>query len=157
MKNSPERAPPPKVWRVDVSIEAYLMTDTEEVAAIPLVEERLEVGRRQVESGRVRVRVAVDQREEVVPAELVHDRIEVRRVPRNVAVSELPGVRLEGDTTIIPVVEEQLVVEKRLVLVEEIHVVRRTETAVQQVPVTLRSERAEIEREERDVAEGAGR
>lgn len=133
------------------------MTEAEEVAAIPLVEERLEVGKRQVESGRVKVRVAVDTREEMVPAELARDEIEVRRVPRNVAVAELPGVRLEGDTTIIPVVEEQLVVEKRLVLVEEIHVVRRTETSVEQIPVTLRSERAEIEREARSVPEGAGR
>lgn len=133
------------------------MTETEEVAAIPLVEERLEVGKRRVESGRVKVRVAVDTREEIVPAELAHDEVEIRRVPRNEAVTELPGVRLEGDTTIIPVVEEQLVVEKRLVLVEEIHVVRRTRTAVQDIPVTLRSERAEIEREERNVPEGADR
>jgi uncharacterized protein (TIGR02271 family) len=133
------------------------MTQTEEVAAIPLVEERLEVGKRRVESGRVRVRVAVDTREEIVPAELDRDEVEVRRVPRNVAVSELPGVRLEGDTTIIPVVEEQLVVEKRLVLVEEIHVVRRTRTTVEEIPVALRSERAEIEREARHVPEGAGR
>lgn len=131
------------------------MTHAEEVAAIPLVEERLEVGKRRVESGRVRVRVAVDTREETVPAELAHDQVEIRRVPRNVAVNEIPGVRLEGETTIIPVVEEQLVVEKRLVLVEEIHVVRRTETKVEQVPVTLRSERAEIEREKRNVPEGA--
>jgi uncharacterized protein (TIGR02271 family) len=123
------------------------MTETEEVAAIPLVEERLEVGKRQVESGRVKVRVAVDTREEMVPAELRRDQVEIRRVPRNVAVSELPSVRLEGDTTIIPVVEEQLVVEKRLVLVEEIHVLRRTETKVEEIPVVLRSERAEIERE----------
>jgi len=131
------------------------MTETEEVAAIPLVEERLEVGKRQVESGRVSVRVAVDTREEIVPAKLAHDEVEVRRVPRNVAVTELPGVRLEGDTTIIPVVEEQLVFEKRLVLVEEIHVVRRTRTAVEEIPVVLRSERAEIERDGRDIREGA--
>ena len=133
------------------------MTQAEEVAAIPLVEERLEVGKRRVESGRVKVRVAVDRREEMVPAELAHDQVQIRRIPRNVAVIELPGVRLEGDTTIIPVVEEQLVVEKRLVLVEEIHVIRRTETSVEQVPVTLLSERAEIEREERNVLEGAAK
>lgn len=133
------------------------MTETDEVAAIPLVEERLQVGKRQVESGRVKVRVAVDTREEIVPAELAHDEVEIRHVPRNVAVTELPGVRLEGETTIIPVVEEQLVVEKRLVLVEEIHVVRRSRTAVEEIPVTLRSERAEIERENRNVPEGAGR
>ncbi|HEX8062045.1 MAG TPA: YsnF/AvaK domain-containing protein [Allosphingosinicella sp.] len=133
------------------------MTEAEEVAAIPLVEERLTVGKKRIESGRVKVRVAVDTREEIVPAELARDEVEVRRVPRNVAVTELPGVRLEGDTTIIPVVEEQLVVEKRLVLVEEIHVVRRTQTSVEQIPVTLRSERAEIERDGPNLSEGAGR
>src|SRR5687768_2289863 len=132
------------------------MTETEEVAAIPLVEERLEVGKRQVESGRIKVRVAVDSREEIVPAELSHDEVEIRRVSRNMPVSELPAVRLEGDTTIIPVVEEQLVDEKRLVLVEEIHVVRRTRTTVEEIPVMLRSERAEVEREGRQV-EGAVR
>ncbi len=73
------------------------MKEAEEVAAIPLVEERLEVGKRQVESGRVKVRVEVDTREEVVPAELAHDEVEIRRVPRNVAVTEIPGVRIEGD------------------------------------------------------------
>jgi uncharacterized protein (TIGR02271 family) len=123
------------------------MKEAEEVAAIPLVEERLEVGKRQVQSGRVKVRVAVDTREETVPAELRHDQVEIRRVPRNVSATELPAVRLEGETTIIPVVEEQLVVEKRLVLVEEIHVARRSETKVEEIPVVLRSERAEIERE----------
>jgi len=133
------------------------MAEAEEVAAIPLVEERLEVGKRRVESGRVKVRVAVDTREEIVPTELARDEVEIRRVPRNVAVDALPAVRIEGDTTIIPVVEEQLVLEKRLVLVEEIHVARRTRTIVEEIPVTLRSERAEIEREARDVREGAGR
>ncbi|MEA3009682.1 MAG: hypothetical protein QOJ91_1374 [Sphingomonadales bacterium] len=133
------------------------MEQAEEVAAIPLVEERLEVGKRQVESGRIKVRVAVDSREETVAAELARDEVEIRRVPRNVAVADLPGVRLEGDTTIIPVVEEQLVVEKRLVLVEEIYVVRRTRTEVEEIPVLLRSERAEVEREERGTGEGAER
>jgi uncharacterized protein (TIGR02271 family) len=136
------------------------MADAEEVAAIPLVEERLAVSKRAVESGRLRVRIAVDEREERVPAELAHDEIEVERVPRNIAVSELPAVRLEGGTTIIPVVEEQLVVEKRLVLVEEIHIHRRTATSVEEIPVLLRSERAVVERdgalEEPAAADGDG-
>lgn len=123
------------------------MKDAEEVATIPLVEERLEVGKRQVESGRVKVRIEVDSKAQAVPAELSHDEVEIRRVPLNLPLSELPAVRLEGDTTVIPVVEEQLVVEKRLVLVEEIHVVKRSRTAVEDIEVVLRSERAEIERE----------
>jgi stress response protein YsnF len=68
-------------------------------------------------------------------------------VPRNERLTEMPHVRLEGSTTIIPVVEELLVVEKALVLVEEIHVRRRTETETVEIPTTLRSERATIERD----------
>lgn len=122
------------------------MADHQEIAAIPLVEERLSIGKRQVEAGRLRVRVSVDQREEQIPVELAQDEIEIERVPKNVALSELPSVRLEGNTTIIPVVEEVVVVEKRLLLVEEIHVRRRTATSTQEVSMTVRSEQASMER-----------
>ena len=122
------------------------MASQQEVAASPLVEERVSIDKRQVESGRVRVRVSVEEREERVPVTLAHDEVEVERVPKNVPVSELPSVRLEGNTTIIPVVEEVVVVEKRLLLVEEIHVRRRTGTTTEEVTVPLRSERVSVER-----------
>ena len=122
------------------------MSTQEEVAAIPLVEERLSVTKRQVEAGRLRVSIKVEEREERVPVELAHDEVEVERVPKNIPVSELPGVRLEGSTTIIPVVEEVVVVEKRLVLVEEIHVRRKIATTTQEIPVRLRTERASVDR-----------
>lgn len=124
------------------------MADREEVAAIPLAEERVAIGKRQIETGRVRVRIGVEERQELVPAELARDAVEIRRLPRNQPLSELPAVRVEGTTTIIPVVEEQLVVEKRLVLVEEIHVTRHSTMLNEQVPVRVRAERAEIERDE---------
>lgn len=120
----------------------------DEVAAIPLVEERLEVSKRQVESGRVRVHVKVDERKETVAEELVRDDVEIERVYRNVPLAEMPHVRLEGTTTIIPVVEEVLVVEKKLMLIEEIHVRRRSDVERREIPVTIRSERAEFERED---------
>jgi uncharacterized protein (TIGR02271 family) len=132
------------------------MADQEEIAKIPLVEERLAISKREVETGRLRVRVAVDAREEVVAAELARDEVEIRRVPMNRPLSELPSVRLEGNTTIIPVVEEEVVVEKRLLLVEEIHVSRRTTSAREEIPVTLRAERAEIERLEPGLDEDPG-
>jgi uncharacterized protein (TIGR02271 family) len=71
--------------------------------------------------------------------------VEVERVPVNKAVSQLPSVRLEGSTTIIPVVEEVVVVEKRLILVEEIHVRRKSVAETRQIPVVLRSEQVRIE------------
>ncbi len=121
--------------------------EEQEVAAIPLVEERFSVEKHEVETGRFRVRIAVDQHEERVTEELTRDEIDVEHVPMNVPLQEVPTVRLEGSTTIIPVVEEQLVVEKRLVLVEEIHLHRRKTSETQEIPVTLRSERAVVERD----------
>ena len=48
--------------------------------------------------------------------------------------------------TIIPVLEEILVVEKRLVLKEEVHIRRSTAGEEVEVPVTLRRQRAVVER-----------
>nr|WP_295371689.1 YsnF/AvaK domain-containing protein [uncultured Sphingosinicella sp.] len=123
------------------------MADEQEVAAIPLVEERISIAKRQVETGRHRIRISVEEREEKVPIELAHDEVEIERVPKNLPLQSLPSVRLEGTTTIIPVVEEMVVVEKRLVLVEEIHVRRKSTKAVREVPVTLRAEQVEIEQD----------
>jgi uncharacterized protein (TIGR02271 family) len=133
------------------------MREQEEVAAIPLVEERVSIAKRQVESERLEVRISVHEREERVPVELAHDEVEVERVPRNVAVSELPSVRHEGNTTIIPVVEEVVVLEKRMVLVEEIHVRRLSATTTEHVPVVIRSEQATIDRDNAGRGAGAGR
>jgi uncharacterized protein (TIGR02271 family) len=120
----------------------------EEYAAIPLVEERLSVAKREVESGRVRVHVTVEEREQTITEQLARDDVQIERVPRGERLSEMPHVRLEGSTTIIPVVEEVLVVEKALVLVEEIHVRRRTEVETVQIPATVRSERATVQRDD---------
>jgi stress response protein YsnF len=65
-------------------------------------------------------------------------------------VTDIPAVRQEGDVTIYPVLEEVLVVEKRLVLKEEVHVRRVvTQTEVSQ-PVMLRRQYADIERTTED-------
>jgi uncharacterized protein (TIGR02271 family) len=122
-------------------------TGAEELAAIPLVEERMSVTKRQVESGRVRVHVAVEEREETIAQQLAHDDVQIEHVPKNVRLTEMPHVRLEGSTTIVPVVEEVVVVEKALVLVEEIHIRRCTASEEVQIPVKLRRERATVERD----------
>src|SRR3954453_23431931 len=119
----------------------------EELASIPLIEERLSVSKRPVESGRVRVHVTVDERQETVTQELQHDELQIERIPKNVRLTEVPRVRLEGNTTIVPVVEEVVVVEKAMMLVEEIHICRRAKAEITEIPVTLRSERATVERE----------
>ena len=114
--------------------------------AIPLVEERLIVDKREVETGRVRVSTLVDERSELVRETLFSQEAVVDRVRVGRDVDHVPEPRWEGDLLIVPVVEEVLVVEKRLRLVEEVHVrVQRFETGVEEA-VTLRSTRAVVER-----------
>jgi hypothetical protein len=70
--------------------------------------------------------------------------VERRRIGEPVASA--PDVRYEGDTMIIPVLEEVLVVEKRLMLQEEIRVTRHRSAVRTPQRVTLRSEQARVER-----------
>ena len=76
-------------------------------------------------------------RDEAVTAELSHDHVVVERVAVGRVVEAIPPVRQEGDVTIMPVVEEELVVVRRLVLKEEVHLrrVRTTTTHSETVPV----------------------
>ena len=117
-----------------------------EEEVIPLVEERAVVSKRLVETGRVRVHTRVEQREELVRAELARDEVIVDRVTIDRPIDAIPDIRQEGETTIIPVVEEVLVVEKRLILKEEIHLRRRRTIEEFAQPVTLATQRAEVVR-----------
>ena len=119
-------------------------------ARIPIVEETVRLERREVASGRVRVRTRTAVESELVGAELEHVTVEVRRVPVDREVEAAPPVRTEGDVTIIPVVEEILVVEKRLILKEEIHLVRHREQEKVELPVERRRQVVDVDREKND-------
>jgi stress response protein YsnF len=113
---------------------------------IPIVEETVRVDKRQTVSGKVRVRTEVNSVEQVVRETLTDETVEVTRVPINRRVEQIPEVRTENGVTILPVIEERLVVEKQLFLKEELHIRRDVNTETVEVPVTLRSERAIVER-----------
>lgn len=112
---------------------------------ISLVEEETHLDKREVSTGKVRIRTVVDQEKEIIGTCLHEDKVEVTRVPVGKVVDEVPTTRTEGDVTIIPILEEMLVVEKRLVLKEEIHVRRTTEVEKVQVPVVVRKQRAIVD------------
>ena len=118
--------------------------EVEEV--LPLVEETLSVGKRTVELGTVRVRTVLSEREELARADLFRHAVHVDRVPINREVDTVPAPWEDGDTLVIPVVEEVVVVEKRLILREEIRVQRRREVEQIAQPVRLRSMDAVVER-----------
>jgi stress response protein YsnF len=125
------------------------MAEEDETGFIPLVEERLRVTTRDVVTGRVRVSTTTETFEEVVRQELRGMHAEVVRVPidRVLAPGETPpGPRTEGNVMIMPIFEEILVVEKRLVLKEEVHIIQSTTVDQVERPVELRRQRASIER-----------
>lgn len=113
---------------------------------IPVTEESVRVETRTVEKGRVQLHKTVYEHTELVDYPLHVEEVEIERVPINQVVDEPVAVRYEGDTTIVPLLEEVLVVEKRLVLREEVHIkkLHKEVRAPQEVP--LRQERIEINR-----------
>ena len=108
-----------------------------EQQVIPVWEEQVQVEKQVVETGRVRISKKVQQEEVTVDVPLTSVEHRVERVPVNQFVEAPPAIRYEGDTMIIPVLEEVVVLEKRLKLVEELHVTTlHTQTsATQQVTV----------------------
>jgi uncharacterized protein (TIGR02271 family) len=118
----------------------------EPAVVVPVVEEELRVGKRVVETGRVRVSKHVSEREELVDEPLVREEYDVERVPVNVYVDEPVGPRQEGDTLVVPVLEEVLVVEKRLLVREELRITRRQTEGRETRSVTLLSEEISVER-----------
>lgn len=113
---------------------------------LPVVDEQLSVVKRTKETGRVRISTVVDEREEWVREKLERQEVSVERVRIDRIVDRLPQMRQDGDVLIIPLCEEVLIVEKKLMLKEELHV--RTQRRVDEIsqPVTLKSMRAVIER-----------
>ncbi len=122
-----------------------MIDSPEPPSTLSVIEERADVSKVKVTTGRIRVRTVNDSHEEAVRASLESEAFEVSRVPIDRQVEVAPEIRTEGDLTIIPVLEEVLVIEKRLVLKEEIHLRRRTKTETVESIVTLRRQRAEVE------------
>ncbi len=112
---------------------------------IPVVEEQATVDKVDRIS-RVRVRTETESHDTIASAELQGEEVEITRVPVNQEVDAVPEVRTQGDVTVLPVLEEVLVVEKRLFLKEEVHVRHRKTSESVEIPVTLRRQNAVVER-----------
>jgi uncharacterized protein (TIGR02271 family) len=117
-----------------------------EQMVIPLLAEELDVKREKVLTGGVRIHKTVQERTETINESVLQEQVHVERVPVNQVISEAPPVRYEGDTMIVPLLEEVMVVEKRLVLREEIHITKSSEKVQKPQEVVLRSEQATLER-----------
>jgi uncharacterized protein (TIGR02271 family) len=117
---------------------------------LPVLAEVLDVQTRRVETGRVRIHKTVQAREVLVDEPLLREEVIIERVPVNRVVEGPIPVSYEGDTMILSLLEEVLVVETRLLLTEELHLTKRRTETHQPACVTLRREEVTIERVDRE-------
>ena len=120
--------------------------DTEADKTVLLHEEFLDISRRRVRRDTVQVKTITTEYEHRVEESLTHERVEVRRILIDRVVEIVPDTRQEGDVTIIPVVEEQTVIQRRLVLKEEVHLQRKAVSDVHKETVVLRKQEAIVSR-----------
>lgn len=117
----------------------------EESLVVPVIAEELQVVVRAVERGRVRITKTVSEREEIIDEPLRMEDAVIERVEINRIVETAPPVRYEGDVMIVSLVEEIAVVEKKLMLREELHVSKRVIETHKPQSVVLRREEVGVE------------
>lgn len=128
--------------------ERYLLVtnrDDIDEMVIPVLDEQVVVHKREHVTGSVRISKQVRERDVDVDEPVYWEEVEVQRVPVGKFVEGPVEKRRNGNTLIIPVVEEVLVVSKRLKLVEEIHITTRRHRERAQKRFTVRSEDVAIE------------
>jgi uncharacterized protein (TIGR02271 family) len=114
-------------------------------ARVPLLEEQVEFGTRVVDLGEIRVHKTVEAREEVRRGPLAREDVQIERVRVNRPVDAPEQRREEGDWLVIPIMEEVFVVQKQLMVIEEIRIRKHLVTEEREVRETIRRERASIE------------
>jgi len=128
--------------------------EAEAPVSIPLHEEVLEPVVRDVRLGDVVIHKRVEETPVERTVDLQREDVSVERVAIDREVDQVPEPRYEGDTLVIPLVEEVLVTGKRLVLREEVRITRHARTEQTEIRDVLRREVVDIE--ERPAGAGEG-
>ena len=115
---------------------------------LKLAEEQIELTKQKVVDGRVRVTRSTTEHDEVINTLLNKEKVEVEHVAKAQHVEPMPEIREENGVLIVPVVEEEIVVVRKLVLKEEIHIRKVQETVPFQEVVTRRKQQVNIEKED---------
>ncbi len=122
------------------------------VETIPVIAESLTVHKTVADAGGVRLQKRVHEEVVTVDEPLLKQAVQLTRVPIGRDVDGPVAIRYEDNVTIIPVVEERLIIRRQLVLVEEIHIARTQHTDRAPQSVTVRREEVIVERQDTEVA-----
>lgn len=120
---------------------------------IPVIEEQITIDKKVIETGKVVLSKVVHEDVDSYTIPYFEEQVLVERIPKNEFVDTLPAaVRYEGDVMIISVLKEVAVVEKKMMLVEELRVTKTKTEKSQTHEVTLRKEEVEVIRTATDTS-----
>ena len=129
----------------DYNHEKQQASDAGKEQVIPVIQEQVTIEKKLVETGKIRVRKFVTEKDEIIDHTLFHEESEIQTIPINKYVDKLPpAVRQEGDTTIISILKEEVVV--RVLLEKEIHITKKRIEHQESAKVTIRKEDVRIEK-----------
>jgi stress response protein YsnF len=133
-----------------VSVDpTQLNQEQQELIKIPVIQEEVRVEKRLLDTGHgVRIHKTVAEHPCRIDESLLRDDVQVHHVPvdRIVPLDQAPATRYEGDTLVVPILEEVLVVERRLRIKEELHITRTRHEERHVDTVMLKSEQVSVER-----------
>lgn len=130
------------------------MSQGDSERTIPLYQERVSIEKTEAVTDSLRVSTHVEEHVVLVEENVERGHLSIERVAIKRAVLEAPEPRQEGDTLIVSVVEERLVVEKRLFVIEEVRITRTSTTEHVSQTETVRTMRATVEHAEPSPATG---
>ena len=123
--------------------------DRQENLTIPVIREEVQVDKRVIDTGRgVRIHKTVAEHPCHIDERLLRDEVEISHVPvdRIVPLDAAPATRYEGETLVVPILEEVLVVERRVRIKEEVRITRTRREEHHAETVMLKSEQVSVER-----------
>lgn len=127
----------------DASRAAWSRVERGEAVSIPITEEQVKVGKREVEQGAATIRKEVHTETVNTPIELKREELVVERT--DAVGSDVPGDAFSEGEVRIPLKKEEPVVEKEAKVVGAVKIGKRQETERQNVSDTIRKEEVKVD------------
>lgn len=121
----------------------------EQTIAIPVIKEAINIGIKSIDTGKgIRAHKSVIEQPHTIDELLQHEALEIKHVVIDEIVlpEDAPVSRYEGNKFIVSVLEEILVVEKRIRVKEEIHIIKTQHESLYSETVLLKQERVTTKR-----------
>jgi uncharacterized protein (TIGR02271 family) len=129
----------------EASRAAWSRVERGEAVKMPISEEQVKVGKREVEQGGATIRKEVQTERVNTPVDLKREELVIERT--GATGSKVPGDAFKQSEVRIPLKKEEAVVEKKAHVVGEVRVGKKQETERQNVSETVRKEEVKVDRD----------